>query len=265
MAVLSRGARPESGPESHAALDLAILAGFVVPGVELPFGQCKIAAGRLRARVAAVDLWVCEGVQPSHKAVALRLGVSDRCLSYQFPRQSELYAFPPPEMARSLTGASVSSLIWFDVAGLVRPVFEALESNADGRSLMAGLVAIHRLSPELDDTDAYFATRMRAAIRDQRPRRALSVANLFTAGVRMIFEDWVDAGEPNLEFVADRVARFLIGPVSESYEALLAEPPAKNDTLWPVLTPTKLIAKTANVGDFDLMVHGEGAASSMLS
>jgi hypothetical protein len=107
---------------------------------------------------------------------------------------------------------------------------------------------IHRANPELDDTDAYFATGMRAAIRDQRPRRALSVANLFTAGVRMIFEDWVDAGEPNLEFVADCVARFLIGPVSEAYEALVAEPAAKNDVLWAGPAQPKLIAKTANVG-----------------
>ena len=86
MAILPKGARPDSGPDSYDELDRELLAGFVVPGVELPFGQRKIAAGRLRARVTAVEYWISEGEQPSHKLLAERLGMSDRCLSYQFPK-----------------------------------------------------------------------------------------------------------------------------------------------------------------------------------
>ena len=251
MAVLPRGAAPGSGPDSFDELDRALLAGFVVPGTELPFGQRKIAAGRLRARVAAVEFWVVEGSEPSHQELADRIGMSDRCLSYQFPKQSELYAFPPPELARSLVGASASSRVWSEIALLTRPVFEALETNKAGRSLMAGLVMIHRTNPDLGDTDAYFAMAMRASIRDHRHRRTLSIENLFTAGVRMAFEDWVDAGEPNLDFVADQVARFLVGPVHDAYEALLAQPPASKNRKPAVRTQATRIAKTANVGDLE--------------
>lgn len=221
MAILTRGAAPESGPDSFDALDRALLAGFVVPGNELSFGKLKIAAGRMRARVGAVELWLSKAAQPSHKELAKYIDISDRCLSYQFPKQSELYAFPPPELARSLAGASVSSLVWSEIGVLVRPVFEALETNIAGRSLMAGLVIIHRANPALDNTDAYFTVAMSASIRDHRPRRTSSIADLFTGGVRMAFEDWVDAGQPNLEYVADRVDRFLAGPVNDAYESLL--------------------------------------------
>ena len=216
MAILPRGAAPVSGPDSFEEMDRALLAGFVVPGTELPFGQRKIAAGRLRARVAAVQFWVVEGSQLSHQELANRIGMSDRFLSYQFPKQSEMYAFPPPELARSLVGASASSRVWSEIATLIRPVFIALETNKAGCSLMAGLVMIHRTNPALGDTDAYFAMAMRASIRDYRHRRTLSIANLFTDGVRMAFEDWVDADEPSLEFVADRVGRFLVGPVQDA-------------------------------------------------
>ncbi len=198
MAELPHGDGPKAGPDSFGAMDHAILAGSMVPGVALAFGQRKIASGRIRARVAAVELWVSEGVQPSHKALAESIGISERCVSYQFPKQSELFAFPPPELARSLVGASASSRVWSDIALLIRPVFHALDTNVEGRLLMAGLVAIHRENPDLDDTDAYFAMAVRAAIRDHHPRRTLSIANLFTGGVRMAFEDWVDAGEPSL-------------------------------------------------------------------
>ena len=225
MAILSRGAGPESGPDSFEGLDRALLAGFVTPGVELGFGKSKLAASRIRARVAAVELWLREGKQPSHTAVAERLQVSDRCLTYQFSKQSELYAFPPPELATALVEASSLSREWPQIAGLIRSVFDALETNQQGRCLMAGLVAIHRADPDLNDTDAYFAMRMRAAIRDHRPRRTLAIANLFTGGLRLAFEDWVDEGEPNLSFVADRVGRLLTGPVSNAYDALLSEPP----------------------------------------
>jgi hypothetical protein len=154
MTILSRGAGPRSGPYPFDALDRALLAGFVAPVVELGFGKRKIAAARLRARMAAVELWLREGEQPSHTFLAERLQISDRCLSYQFPKQSELYALPQPELATALVEASSLSREWTEIADLIRPVFNALETNQQGRSLMAGLVTIHRAEPDLNDTDA---------------------------------------------------------------------------------------------------------------
>ena len=109
-------------------------------------------------------------------------------------------------------------------------MFEALETNVQGCSLMDGLVAIHRGNPDLAESDAYFSMTLRAGIRDHRPRRTWAIANLFTGGVRMAFEDWIDAGQPHLTFVADRVGQFLIGPVQDAYNALLAQPTSKNDS-----------------------------------
>ena len=230
MTILRRGAGPTAGPDSFDALDRALLAGFIAPGVELPFGELKTAVRRLRSRMAAVELWLATGVQPPHQLVAEHIGVSDRWLSYEFPKQSELYAFPPPELACSLVGASASSREWPEIARLIRPVFQALNTNCHGRSLMSGLVTVHRKNPDLDDTDAYFVLAMRSAIRDHRHRRTLAIANLFTAGIRMAFEDWVDAGEPDLTFVADRVGQFLTGPVQAAYNALLANNPPTTQT-----------------------------------
>jgi hypothetical protein len=223
MAILSKRARPEFGVDSHYEIDRALLAGFVTPGEDLPLGQRKIAAGRMRARFAAVDYWKTDGKLPSHKHLAERLGTSERCLSYQFPKQNEIYAFPPPELARSFAGASRSSRAWPDIANLIRPVFDDLETNTLGRTFMAGLVDMHRGEPQLAESDAYFATAMRSAIRYRRPRRTLPIANLFTDGVRLAFEDWVATGTPHLSFVADRLASLLIGPVQNAYDALLIE------------------------------------------
>lgn len=224
MAILSKGARPEFGVDSHYELDRALLAGFVTPGEELPPGQRKVAAQRMRARIAAVDYWKLEGKLPTHKHLAERLDVSESCLSNQFPKKNELYAFPPPELARSFAGASRPSRSWPEIAQLLRPVFDDLETSNLGRLLMAGLVKMHRAEPQLAESDAYFATAMRSAIRYRRPRRTLPIATLFGDGVRLAFEDWVDEGTPHLSFVADRVASLVIGPVQNAYDALLIEP-----------------------------------------
>lgn len=56
MAELPHGDGPKAGLDSFGAMDHAILAGFMAPGVALAFGQRKIASGRIRARVAAVEL-----------------------------------------------------------------------------------------------------------------------------------------------------------------------------------------------------------------
>lgn len=239
LAILPKGARPELGPESFGELDRAIIAGFTCPGRQLRFGEQKILAGRLRARHTAVEIWLSEGVEPSHRQLAERLGVSDRCLSYQFPRKGELYAFPPPELGRALIGAATSSRSWSEFGLLVRSMFDAMDTNEKGRSLMIGLISLRRANPEVCDTDAYFLREMRAACQNVLPRRTLPIANLLTGGVRMAFEDWVDIGAPNLIFVSDRIERFLVGPVRTAFEAMLGDPegPSTTSTDDEILRP----------------------------
>ncbi len=132
--------------------DRAVVAGFVNPNLELGYGATKVLAGRLRARMVAVDAWVITGERLCHKVLADRLGISGSGLSYQFTDQNELYAFPPPELARSLSSATAPVTNWDEVAALTVPVFEALESNPQGRVLMAGLVRVHRRHPDLCNT-----------------------------------------------------------------------------------------------------------------
>lgn len=208
-------------PRRHGdGLDRVVVAGFVNPNRELGYGATKIVAGRLRARMVAVDAWVTTGERLSHQALADRLEMSGRCLSYQFADHNELYAFPPPELARSLTSTTATVTNWDQVAALTVCVFEALETNPRGRLLMAGLVRLHRAHPELCNTDGYFAHTLRDAISNKRPRHTLPITGLFTDGIRTAFQDWVDNGEPSLEFVAERVTHLIQGPVQQAYNAL---------------------------------------------
>lgn len=94
---------------------------------------------------------------------------------------------------------------------------------------MAGLVRLHKAHPELSDSDAIFSRALREKLRERRSYRTLSIVELFAGGVRLAFQDWVDAGEPDLEFVADRVTAFVNGPVRCAYDALL-ELPGPNPT-----------------------------------
>lgn len=200
--------------------DDVVLSGFVTPNLELGCGAARVIAARLRTRMVAVDAWVVTGKRLSHQALAVRMGMSERCLSYRFADQSELYAFPPPELARSLTGATTGVSAWDEVAALIFPVFSALEANSGGRMLMSGLVRLHRAQPDLCESDGYFAHALREAIRTKRPRHTLAIAGLFTDGIRTAFEDWLDDGEPDLQFVAERVAHLILGPVQQAYTAL---------------------------------------------
>jgi hypothetical protein len=226
MAMLPRGLPPIDAQVSWDEIDSLILVGIVADGKSLTPAKRKTAAARIRARSYAVDCWMRNGVEPSHRDIAAAAQVSDRWLSNQFPRKNELYAFPPAEMARScafLSGASTSRA-WDDIAELVRPAFSLLQTNQTVKKLMADLVRLHRIHPELGDADATFALAMREELKDRRSSRTLSIAELFACGVRLAFQDWVDAGEPNLAFVADRVAEFVNGPVRCAYDALLELP-----------------------------------------
>ena len=219
MSILKKESRPGDGPDSYYALDGKLLAGFVNPFVDLSHGKRKLAASKLRARIAAVDLWTAEGTRPSQSAIAKRLGVSPRCLAYQFPDQGELYAFPPPELAVSLTSVSTSRM-WPEIADQLVPVFAQMNDNLQGRGLMSGLVRLHRCNRHLAETDGYFCFALRKVIREYRPRSSLPIAALFTDGLRLAFADWHDAGEPDLAFVSDRAGTLLVGAIQNAYEAL---------------------------------------------
>ena len=160
------------------------------------------------------------GERLSPRALADCLGVSGRCLSYQFADQSGLYAFPPPELARSLSGATAGATGLDEVDALIVPLFSALESNSHGRALLAGLVRLHRAHPDLCECDGYFAHALRDAIETKVPRHTLAIVGLFTDGIRIAFEDWVDEGEPDLGFVSARVAHLIRGPVRQAFDAL---------------------------------------------
>lgn len=212
--------RPDEGPRSYDALDRAILGGFVNPAVELPFGQRKVLASRLRMRMSAVGRWISDGKPLSGRDLATELKVSDRCISNHFPNRTGLYAFPPPELAVAMVGASAPSRVWSDIALSIRPVFAALDSNVPGRRLLADLVVLHRTHTELVAADGYFSVVMRDGIRDRREVRTLAIVGLYTDGLRLAFEEWFDAGEPSMMFVADRVGSLIVGPVQDAFESL---------------------------------------------
>ena len=220
MAISSKDLRPSNGPDSFHDRDRALLSGFVVPGIDLPHGERKVAVAHLQARIIAVGTWVATGNRLSHKELADLVGVSGRCLSNYFPIQSALYAFPPPELARSLCGASVDAWAWDEIARLVRPVFSALELNPQARELMSGLVVLHRRHTELTETDGHFSTALRNELETKRDRNTRPITGLFADGMRLAFEDWFDDGEPSLEFVANRVELLLVGPISSAFDAL---------------------------------------------
>ena len=220
MPILSKDSRCSDGPDSYDARDRALLSGFVVPGTDLPHGKRKVAVAHLQARMFAVGAWVATGNRLAHKEVANSVGISERCLLNYFPTQGGLYAFPPPELARSICGASVDAWEWDEIAKLVRPVFLALDDNPQARELMSGLVVLHRRHPELTDTDGHFSNALRNELLAKRERNTLPITGLFTEGLRLAFNDWFDSGEPSLGLVAERVKSLLVGPISRAFDAL---------------------------------------------
>lgn len=252
MKILTKTLGLVTEPASVDSLERTLLAGFVNPDVEMPHGERKITVARLRARMAAVDAWVSTGHRISHQALAKRLEMSERYLSYQFPAQSGLYAFPPPELALSMSGASANAIEWTDVAKTVRPVFLAMDTNLQGRGLLSGLVQLHRAHPSLAETDGYFANALRNAITGKRERNTLAIVGLFTDGFRAALEDWVDCGEPSLTFVAERVEMLLVGPVQRAFEILILT--SENMSSAPEMNETE-IAINAKLDSLQLEAH----------
>ena len=219
MATNWRDPHPDSGPESHCALSEALLNGFVVPGTIVPFGHAKVIAGILWARLAAVEAALEKGPSASSMHdLATRLQMSYGWLQSHFSVKTALYAFPPPELAESLGGAGGAATSWAEVGPLVRPVFLAFDANPEGRSLLSGLVTLHRANHDLAACDGYFAAALHEQVRGHVSPRALSMVGFFTDGLRTAFGEWVDAGQPSLGFVADRVDRLLAGAANLQHD-----------------------------------------------
>ncbi len=103
----------QSASHNNAA-DRALVAGFVNPALEQGHVVTKVLASNLTARMVAVSAWVTTGERISHKILADRIGMSGRWLSYQFPDQNALYAFPPPQLACALTSAAKDPMLSLD-------------------------------------------------------------------------------------------------------------------------------------------------------
>jgi hypothetical protein len=216
-----------------AVSDSHILSGFVDPGPGRYLDR-RVLADCLRARMAAVQVWVETGERVSQKSLAKHLLKSERWLSIHFKNHLELYALPPPELARRLSSATADVLGWTEIAERTVPVFNALDGNPYGRALFAGLVRLHRAHPDLTDCDAYFDHALQKALSTKRQRHTLAITGLFTDGIIVAFEDWVDDGEPSLRFVAERVANLIQGPVRQAFEALDRVPPRYPGPTQPV-------------------------------
>ena len=119
------------------------------------------AADRLRSRIAAVHLTLTTGKLAALNEVADQSPVCVRTLQHQFHPVEAIYAFPPPELAQALAYCGAKGQSWLEVAQLVRPIFEALDVNKEGRHLLACLVLVHREHPELLPTDNFFAAELR--------------------------------------------------------------------------------------------------------
>ena len=132
-----------------------------------------------------------------------------------------MFAFPPPEMAAGIVESTEGVIELERVPEAVHPLLEALQTNPDGRALMANLVRLHEENPELRAADAYFATelRKRLELRDGMSRPAQVVlVGLFTEALRLGLEQWVRHPQSST-LVIDRCLRELLArpprPVDE--------------------------------------------------
>jgi hypothetical protein len=138
-------------------VDLALLAGFVDPARVLGHQECKDAAGRLRARIVAVELALVDGPRVKLKVLGARLDVSERTLQRWFTRREAMFAFPPPELARALVGVGLKADSWASVPDHIHRLFAELELNVTGRRFLADLAAVHHHHGWLRNADGYFA------------------------------------------------------------------------------------------------------------
>jgi hypothetical protein len=189
-------------------VELALLAGFVVPGLPLGHGARKRAAARLRARMAAVTVAVEMGAAATLCVVAQHAGSSERNFSRWFPVRGAMFAFPPPEFGNALGKVAANATSWQEIGLSIRPLLEALENNPEGRQFMADLAKLRREHPWIRSADGYFSEEIRSVIEANLHRaggRALSLLGYFTEGVRAAFDEWSHDPSMSVMIVADAI------------------------------------------------------------
>lgn len=189
--------------------NLRLLQGFVCEPSRLAARDFKRIACSLRIRLAVSGNG---SVHPPLDAIASDLGISVRTIYNYFPVRESMFAFPPPEWAAAIVESTDGVTDLASVPDAVLPLFEALQKNPEGRTLMTNLVFLHDAHPELRAADAYFATELRRGLeaRDGVSRAAQVVLiGFFTEALRVGLEQWARHPESST-LVIDRCLRDLI-------------------------------------------------------
>jgi hypothetical protein len=189
-------------------VEMALLAGFIVPGVPLRHGERKRAAARLRARIAAVAVAVEMGASATLFVVAQHAGSSERNFSRWFPARGAMFAFPPPEFGNALGKLAAKATSWPEIGRAIRPLLEALDGNHEGRRFMADLANLRRDHPWIRSSDGYFSEEIRTVIEANVHRagpKMVSLLGYFTEGIRGAFDDWSHDPSVSVMIVADAI------------------------------------------------------------
>lgn len=189
-------------------VELALLAGFVVPGARLGQRERKMAAMRMRARIAAVAVAVEKGSDATICLVAERAGSSRRNFSRWFPTRAAMFAFPPPEFGAALGKLASTAGSWAEVGASIRPLLAALDNNPEGRRFMADLAKLHRAHAWIRHADGYFAAEVQVVIQANSNRvggKVMSLVAYFTEGLRAAFDEWSNDPSASVMIVADEI------------------------------------------------------------
>ncbi len=195
-------------------VDLALLAGFVDPARVLGHQECKDAAGRLRARIVAVDLALADGPRVKLKVLGARLDVSERTLQRWFPVREAMFAFPPTELATALVGVGLKADSWASVPDHIHRLFAVLDVNEAGRRFLADLAAVRREHGWLRNADGYFAGELHGLMEANVHRtggRAVAMVGYFTEGLRVALDHWAKTPHESIIAVAHAITELLGG------------------------------------------------------
>jgi AcrR family transcriptional regulator len=168
-----------------------LVAGFVLQPEKLGVRALKHAECRMRIRLAgSFD----ESNLHNQGNVAAEAGVTTRTMRNYFPRWEAVYAFPPPEMAEAIVAMTTGVARMAAIPTAVRPLFDALDANAEGRVLLTNLVRLRVAHPELRQCDNYFEIEMRTRLAERdgplEDRHAVLTAT-FAEALRVALRAWV--------------------------------------------------------------------------
>jgi AcrR family transcriptional regulator len=182
------------------------LNGFVRDPQKLAHGVGKQLECKFRIRLAASRLYLERGRFPSLSEVANEAGgVSTRTIRTYFPTNSEILAFPPPEMAAAIVESTNGVNDLDQIPTAIRPLLDALQDNSEGRVLLGNLSRIHDCSFELSGSDNYFAAEMhRRLVERDGPAtsRRNALVGFFSEAFRSALREWssdLTASTANLE------------------------------------------------------------------